>query len=157
MYNIHVFETNAEFICHQLGESRFVPLPVRMGTGVDTHFPCRLNPDLGRLKQTGSCTQRTYHRRRGDTTSFNVSGKANAQQFAVTTVTGGLLLGPEIIILGTGSTQVFPPPQVTGVLRQSGVGVEIMANDAACRTFNVLLSEDRRVVLALIQARPAGL
>jgi len=66
-------------------------------------------------------------------------------------------LGPEIIILGTGSTQVFPPPQVTGALRQSGVGVEIMANDAACRTFNVLLSEDRRVVLALIQARPAAL
>jgi uncharacterized protein len=59
-------------------------------------------------------------------------------------------LQPEIVIVGTGRTQVFPPAEYTFTLQNQGIGVEIMANDAACRTFNVLLSEDRRVVLALM-------
>lgn len=59
-------------------------------------------------------------------------------------------LQPEIVIIGTGSTQTFPPAQLLYPLLQRGIGVEVMANDAACRTFNVLLSEDRQVVLALM-------
>jgi len=61
-------------------------------------------------------------------------------------------LEPLIVILGTGRELVFPPSRLLVGLQQQGIGVEVMANDAAVRTFNVLLSEDRRVVLALLQA-----
>ena len=62
-------------------------------------------------------------------------------------------LQPEIVIIGTGRMQSFPPAELLYRLQKQGIGVEVMANDAACRTFNVLLSEDRHVVLALIQPR----
>jgi uncharacterized protein len=60
-------------------------------------------------------------------------------------------LQPGIVILGTGATLVFPPAQLLVGLQNQGIGVEVMANDAAIRTFNVLLSEDRRALLALLQ------
>jgi uncharacterized protein len=44
----------------------------------------------------------------------------------------------------------FPPPHHSVELLARGIGVEIMANDAACRTFNILLGEDRQVLLALL-------
>jgi len=59
-------------------------------------------------------------------------------------------LNPEVVIIGTGKTLKFPPPQLTVGLQSRGIGVEIMAHDAACRTFNILLAEDRRVIVALI-------
>jgi uncharacterized protein len=59
-------------------------------------------------------------------------------------------LGPEIILLGTGERQVFPDPRVQAAVATRGVGLEVMDNGAACRTYNVLLAEDRNVVLALI-------
>jgi uncharacterized protein len=60
-------------------------------------------------------------------------------------------LEPGIVILGTGKRLVFPPAQLLVGIQNRGIGVEVMANDAAIRTFNVLLSEDRKVLLALIQ------
>jgi len=57
---------------------------------------------------------------------------------------------PEIVILGTGSRLRFPPPHYSVDLLARGIGVEVMANDAACRTFNILLAEERRVLLALL-------
>ena len=60
-------------------------------------------------------------------------------------------LAPEVIIIGSGRQQVLLPLEYAAGLQAQGIGVEVMANDAACRTFNVLLSEDRRVVLALMQ------
>lgn len=59
-------------------------------------------------------------------------------------------LKPEVIILGTGEVQVFPSPTLFHFCAQKGVGLEVMANSAACRTYNVLTTEDREVVLALI-------
>ncbi len=56
----------------------------------------------------------------------------------------------EVIILGTGEKQVFPDPKFFAHCASKGVGLEVMANDAACRTYNVLTSEDREVLLALI-------
>jgi uncharacterized protein len=58
---------------------------------------------------------------------------------------------PGIIILGTGATTVFPPAALLVEIQRRGIGIEVMANDAAIRTFNVLLSEDRKVLLALLQ------
>ena len=59
-------------------------------------------------------------------------------------------LNPEVVIIGTGKILKFPSPQLTVSLQAQGIGVEIMAHDAACRTFNILLAEDRRVIAALI-------
>jgi len=63
-----------------------------------------------------------------------------------------LSLKPEVIILGTGETQVFPDPSLFAHCSQHGVGLEAMNNLAACRTYNVLTTEDREVVLALIMS-----
>lgn len=59
---------------------------------------------------------------------------------------------PELVILGTGASQRFPHPRVLASLIDVRVGVETMATLAACRTFNILSGEGRRVVAALIVA-----
>jgi len=58
-------------------------------------------------------------------------------------------LQPDVILLGTGERQVFPPAALAHDIMSRGVGLEVMATAAACRTFNVLASENRRVVAAL--------
>ena len=65
-------------------------------------------------------------------------------------------LQPEVIILGTGETQVFPKPELFYLCAQKGIGLEVMDNRAACRTYNVLTTEDREVVLALIFSENKG-
>ncbi|WP_024851135.1 Mth938-like domain-containing protein [Hydrogenovibrio kuenenii] len=60
------------------------------------------------------------------------------------------LMQPEIIILGTGENQQFPHPKYFAYCAQRGIGLEVMDNAAACRTYNVLTTEEREVVLALI-------
>jgi uncharacterized protein len=57
---------------------------------------------------------------------------------------------PEIVILGTGECQVFPEMGVFATLMDLGIGFEVMNNGAACRTYNILLAENRRAALALI-------
>lgn len=54
----------------------------------------------------------------------------------------------EVILIGTGENQQFPAPEVWKALVQHGVGFEVMTTAAACRTYNVLLSEARRVTAA---------
>ncbi len=66
-----------------------------------------------------------------------------------------LALRPTLIILGTGSQQIFPSAELSAYVLQKGVGLEIMHNDAACRTWNVLTTEERAVVLAIIQPKTA--
>ena len=59
-------------------------------------------------------------------------------------------LGAEIVLLGTGARQRFPHPRLTAVLTSSGVGVEVMDLKAACRTYNILVAEERKVAAALM-------
>jgi uncharacterized protein len=61
-----------------------------------------------------------------------------------------LQMKPEIVLLGTGATFVFPEPALLAPLRNARVGVEVMDTAAACRTYNILLAEGRNVVAALI-------
>ena len=61
-----------------------------------------------------------------------------------------LALEPEIVVLGVGERQRFPAPELMAALLSRGIGCEVMATDAACRTYNVLVSEDRKVVAALM-------
>ena len=59
---------------------------------------------------------------------------------------------PEMVLLGTGDAQRFPHPRLLQALAAARVGVEVMDTRAACRTFNILVAEDRRVAAALIVA-----
>jgi len=61
-----------------------------------------------------------------------------------------LALEPELIILGTGASQVFPGPEIYAAVMGAGIGIEIMDTGAGCRTYNILMSEGRRVAAALI-------
>ena len=61
-----------------------------------------------------------------------------------------LAMAPEVVILGTGSTQVFPTAEVLGHCLGRRVGLEVMSNSAAARTFNVLAGENRKVVAGFI-------
>jgi uncharacterized protein len=56
---------------------------------------------------------------------------------------------PEIVLLGTGPALLWPEADLAAELAASGVGLEIMDTAAACRTFNVLVQERRRVAAAL--------
>ena len=62
---------------------------------------------------------------------------------------------PENILLGTGSRLIFPPRELLFEPQSRGVGIEVMDTGAACRTFNVLLAEDR-VVVALLMLEAGG-
>jgi uncharacterized protein len=59
-------------------------------------------------------------------------------------------LGLEIVLLGTGARQRFPSPRLTAPLAQSRIGLEVMDLKAACRTYNILVAEERKVGLALL-------
>jgi uncharacterized protein len=61
-----------------------------------------------------------------------------------------LALDPEVVLLGTGARQVFPPAEVMAACLTRGVGIEVMTNDAAARTFHILAGEGRRVVAGFI-------
>jgi len=59
-------------------------------------------------------------------------------------------LNLEILLLGTGPKQRFPHPRLTRALAASRIGVEAMDLQAACRTYNILMAEERRVAAALL-------
>lgn len=59
-------------------------------------------------------------------------------------------LNCDVVILGTGTTQRFPAPKLLQPLFARRIGVEVMDNFAACRTYNILLAEGRAVALAII-------
>jgi uncharacterized protein len=96
--------------------------------------------------------ERTLH------ASFVISPNALIEQWPVTDVArltpadldALLALKPELIILGSGATQAFPPPEAQAACLSRGIGLETMTNAAAARTFNVLASEGRRVVAGFI-------
>ncbi len=59
-------------------------------------------------------------------------------------------LGGEIVLLGTGPRQRFPRPQLTAPLVAARIGLEVMDFKAACRTYNILVAEERKVAAALL-------
>ncbi|WP_170414446.1 Mth938-like domain-containing protein [Ruegeria atlantica] len=56
----------------------------------------------------------------------------------------------DVLLIGTGADLVHIPSDFRETLEKAGLGVEIMNSPAACRTYNVLLSEGRRIALALL-------
>jgi uncharacterized protein len=56
----------------------------------------------------------------------------------------------QILLLGCGARMALPPPQLRARLREAAIVLEPMDTGAACRTYNVLMGEDRRVAAALL-------
>lgn len=90
--------------------------------------------------------------------SFIISPHTLIENWPVTDVTALapgdlqplLELEPELILLGGGAAQAFPPPAAMAACLSRGIGLETMTNAAAARTFNVLASEGRRVVAGFV-------
>jgi len=61
-----------------------------------------------------------------------------------------LALKPEVLLLGTGSKQQFAHPNLYRELIRAKIGIEFMDTPAACRTYNILVAEDRKVVAAVL-------
>lgn len=62
-------------------------------------------------------------------------------------------LKPEVVLLGTGARQIFPSREIRQAFAEQRVGLEVMDLGAACRTYNILVQEERRVAAVLF---PAG-
>ena len=77
----------------------------------------------------------------------------DARQLAPDDLAPLLALQPAVLILGTGSEQIFPSAAVLAHCLGKGVGIEVMNNASAARTYNVLASEARKVVAAFILPR----
>jgi uncharacterized protein len=69
----------------------------------------------------------------------------NAEHFAAL-----LEFQPEIVLLGTGERLRFPRPELTRALYEAHIGIEVMDIQAACRTYNFLAAEERKVAAALL-------
>lgn len=90
--------------------------------------------------------------------SFILSPRTLVENWPVTDVTTLapedlqplLELEPELVLLGSGAAQAFPPPATMAACLSRGIGLETMTNAAAARTFNVLASEGRRVVAGFV-------
>lgn len=74
----------------------------------------------------------------------------DARAMAAADLDALLALQPELVLLGTGATQAFPPAAVMATCLQRGVGLEVMTNAAAARTYAVLAGEGRRVVAGFV-------
>jgi uncharacterized protein len=61
-----------------------------------------------------------------------------------------LVFEPELVIIGTGNSLCFPATENYAALIRAGIGCDFMDNGAACRTYNILMSEDRNVVAGFI-------
>ena len=61
-----------------------------------------------------------------------------------------LALKPDVLLLGTGAQQHFPHPRLYRALTDAGISVECMDTPAACRTYNILAAENRKVVAAIL-------
>jgi len=66
-----------------------------------------------------------------------------------------LEIQPEIVILGTGRQLHFPAGEISHACYAAGIGLEIMDTGAACRTYNILAMEGRRVAAALLMIETA--
>lgn len=74
----------------------------------------------------------------------------DASQITLADVETIAALQPEIVIIGTGERQVFPPAEVMAGFLRRGIGVEAMTSGSAARTYSLLSGEGRRVLAAFI-------
>ncbi len=122
------------------------------------------------MKFAQDCQQEGYVITAYDKNSISINGKAFSKSLIVSSrllqqswdiatikslqanhIDQVLSFNPELIIIGTGNTLVFPAIEVYSSIIERGIGVDFMDTGAACRTYNILMSEGRDVVAGLIQ------
>lgn len=74
----------------------------------------------------------------------------DVRQLAESDFASLLALAPEVIVLGTGWQPVTPPRELVFAMARRGIGFETMTTPAACRTFNILVQEERRAAAVLL-------
>lgn len=79
-----------------------------------------------------------------DLSSFDV------KTFTLTDCERITALQPEVVLFGTGTQIIFPTAEILAYFGQRRIGCETMGTAAACRTYNVLLAEDRKVIAVLV-------
>ena len=92
------------------------------------------------------------------TTAFVISSTAlienwppqRFEDITLESLQAALALEPEILVIGTGSAMHFPEARLIADIQQRGIGLEVLDTAAACRTYNVLVSENRKVAAALL-------
>jgi len=128
-----------------------------------------LNNHLKHMKFAQDSQDEGYIITAYDETSVSINGKSFTQSVIITRsklnetwevdsvsslrpnhVEQILIFEPELIIIGTGNRLVFPAVELYSKIIQHGIGVDFMDTRAACRTYNILMSEGRHVVAALI-------
>lgn len=72
------------------------------------------------------------------------------EEITLESLEAALTLAPEILIIGTGPSLNFPEGRLMAEIQRRGVGLEVLDTAAACRTYNVLVSENRNVAAALL-------
>lgn len=77
-------------------------------------------------------------------------GPEEATDLTVAHIDALLELDPQVILIGTGARQVFPPMALLAHALSRGIGIEVMDTGAACRTYNILMAEGRQVVAGLL-------
>ena len=115
------------------------------------------SPDFDYVLRGADGRQALVNDRRLDR-SFIVAARSLVEDWQVTDVrkletealAPILALSPEVVLIGTGDTQGFPPPATMAACLSRGIGLEAMTNAAAARTFNVLAGEGRKVVAAFV-------
>lgn len=75
---------------------------------------------------------------------------SDAAQLTLADVETIAALKPEVVLLGTGERQVFPPAEVMAAFLRRGIGIEAMTNGSAARTYSLLAAEGRKVLAAFI-------
>ena len=75
---------------------------------------------------------------------------ADADKLTLADFEALLAIGPELVVFGCGRVFRFPDPRIMAAFSQRRIGFEVMDTPAACRTYNVLMSEGRNVAAALI-------
>ena len=109
------------------------------------------------VSEEGICVHKDYY-----TSPFIISGERIVPDWGVKSIDDIneeslqeiFDLQPEVILIGTGKTQIFLPPATQAHFFRQNFGFEVMTTDAACRTFNVLVAEGRHVVAALLPLIP---
>lgn len=119
----------------------------------------RFSSDSTQNNQIRACEPGAIHLQ-GQTVTTNVIISANdiivdwrppaIERMSINDFSQALALKPEVILFGTGNRQTFPDIALLTDIMQSGVAIEVMDTVAACRTFNVLIGEQRAVVAALL-------
>ena len=86
------------------------------------------------------------------TEDWNVQNLESLDQEKIETLAA---LKPELVLLGTGDVLRFPDPQLLRCLTHAGIGAEVMDTRAACRTYNVLVGEERHGLVAILLPGPS--